>query len=216
LPLGYEREGDIRIAQGQAAQAVAWYEQALSRGQSSAGVIKLLRALHFSSNTRRTDEQIAAWLTQHPQDQLVRAYAAEYYLVTGRNRNAIAQYEYLLRLTPKRAAYLNNLATLYQRERDARAQATAERALELAPNAPGIQDTLGWILVEKGDVPAGLRWLKKALAAAPRAASVRYHYAVALARNGDTHQAKNELQALLAAQPRFPEAEAARKLLATL
>jgi putative PEP-CTERM system TPR-repeat lipoprotein len=216
LPLGYEREGDIRVAQGQSAQAVALYEQAVGHGPSSAGTIKLLRALHFSGNTRRADERLAAWLTQHPQDKQVRAYAAEYYLVTGRSRNAIAQYEYLLRLDPNRAAYLNNLANLYQRVRDTRAQATAERALKLAPDAPGIQDTLGWILVEKGEVSAGLGWLKKAVSAAPRAASVRYHYAAALARNGDTRQAKKELQALLATQVRFPEAEAARKLLATL
>jgi putative PEP-CTERM system TPR-repeat lipoprotein len=215
-PLGYEREGDIRIAQGRAAQAVAPYEQALDRGQSSAGITRLLRALHFSGDTRRADAQIAAWLTQHPQDRLVRTYAAEYYLVTGRNRPAIQQYEYLLRLDPNRAAYLNNLANLYQRERDPRAQATAERALKLAPDAPGLQDTLGWILVEKGEVRAGLEWLKKAASAAPRAASIRYHYAVALARNGDTRQAKKELQALLATQSRFPEAEAARNLLATL
>lgn len=215
-PLGYEREGDIRIAQGQAAQAVAPYEQALKRRQSTAATIKLLRALHFSGNTKRADEEIAAWLKQHPQDKLVRAYAAEYYLVTGRNRNAIAQYEYLLRLEPKRMDFLNNLATLYQRERDQRAQATAERALALAPDSPGIQDTLGWILVEKGELAGGLEWLKKAAAAAPRAASIRYHYAVALARSGNTPQAKKELQTLLAAQPKFPEAEAARKLLATL
>jgi putative PEP-CTERM system TPR-repeat lipoprotein len=215
-PLGYEREGDIRVAQGQADQAVAPYEQALKRGQSAAATIKLLRALHFSGNTRRADEQIAAWLTQHPQDKLMRAYAAEYYLVTGRNRNAIAQYEYLLRLEPKRADYLNNLANLYLRERDKRAQATAERALALAPDSPGIQDTLGWILVEKGELAAGLGWLKKAVSAAPKAASIRYHYAAALARSGDTPRAKKELQALLAAQPQFPEAEAARKLLATL
>jgi predicted Zn-dependent protease len=215
-PLGYEREGDIRVAQGQAAQAVVPYEEGLKRGESSAGMIKLLRALHFAGTTRRADEQIAAWLTKHPQDKPVRAYAAEYYLVTGRNRNAIAQYEYLLRLDPKQAAYLNNLANLYQRGSDKRAQATAERALALAPDSPGIQDTLGWILVEKGEVAAGLGWLKKAVAAAPRAASIRYHYAAALARNGDTRQAKKELQALLAVQPRFPEADIARKLLATL
>lgn len=215
-PMGYEREGDIRVAQGQATQAVTWYEQALSRGQSSAGTIKLMRALHFSGNTQRVDEQLATWLTQHAQDKLVRAYAAEYYLVTNRNRNAIAQYEYLLRLDPNRAAYLNNLANLYQREQDPRAQTTAERALKLAPDEAGIQDTLGWILVEKREVASGLAWLKKAVAAAPRAATIRYHYAVALVRSGDALQAKKELLTLLASQPNFPEAGAAQKLLATL
>jgi hypothetical protein len=45
---------------------------------------------------------------------------------------------------------------------------------------------------------------------------VRYHFAVALARDGNAPQAKKELQTLLATQRRFPEYEAARKLLATL
>jgi len=216
LSLGFEREGDVRLAQGQPAQAVASYEQALNRGQSSNGTVKLLRALHFSGKTANVDQRLTTWLKQHPQDKLVRAYAAEYYMVTQRNSTAIAQYEYLLRSEPNRADYLNNLANLYQHEGDKRAQATAERALKLAPEAAGIQDTLGWILVEKGENSAGLSWLEKAVAAAPRAATVRYHYAVALARNGDKAKAKKELQSLLATQPRFPEAEAAQKLLATM
>ncbi|MEQ1591236.1 MAG: XrtA/PEP-CTERM system TPR-repeat protein PrsT [Thiobacillaceae bacterium] len=214
-PLGFEREGDVWLSQGQAAQAVTWYEQALNRGQTPNGIVKLLRALHFSGHSQRADERLATWLTQHPQDRRVRAYAAEYYLVTERNRNAIAQYEYLIQSEPNQTTYLNNLATLYQREQDVRAQATAERALKLAPDSPGIQDTLGWILLEKGELTPGLAWLKKATSAAPRSASIRYHYAVALARSGNTLQAKKELQAILATQIRFPEAEAARKLLAT-
>lgn len=215
-PLGYEREGDVLVAQGQPAQAVTWYERALSHGQSSSGVVKLLRALHFSGNTVSVDKQLAGWLKLHPEDKYVRAYAAEYYMVTRRNRNAIAQYEYLVRLEPNRATYVNNLASLYQREQDKRAQATAERALKLAPNEPGIQDTLGWILVEKGQVASGLELLKKAVSSTPRTAAMHYHYAVALARSGDTLQAKKELQSLLAKQPNFAEAEAARKMLATL
>lgn len=215
-PLGFEREGDVRVAQGQAKQAVESYAQALRLTESSVGTLKLLRALHFSGDTARTDAKLAEWLKIHPQDRLVRGYAAEYYLVTGRSRSAIAQYEYLIRLQPDQAAYLNNLANLYQREKDQRAQATAERALKLAPDEPGIQDTLGWILVEKGEVAAGLGLLKKAAARAPRAATVRYHFAVALAKSGNRPQAKKELQSLLAGDSDFAEADAARKLLATL
>ncbi len=215
-PLGFEREGDIRLAQGQAAQAVISYDQAINRAPSSTGVIKLLRALHFSGNTQRVDERLAVWLTQYPKDLQVHAYAAEYYLITERNRNAIAQYEYLLHQLPEQAPYLNNLAILYQRVQDKRAQATAERALKLAPNSAGIQDTLGWILVEKGEVEAGGLLLKKAVSGAPRAASVRYHYAVALVRQGKTTEAKKELQILQTSRTPFPEVEVARKLLATL
>ena len=80
----------------------------------------------------------------------MRTYAAEFYMASNRNRDAIAQYEEVLKLSPQNALALNNLANLYQREKDGRALATAEQALKLAPEHPGIQDTLGWILVEQG------------------------------------------------------------------
>lgn len=215
--LGFEREGDIWFAQKQLARATGSYTQGLNRGESSAGIIKLLRTLQLLGDTHRADEMVAAWVSKHPKDSRVRAYAAEYYLVTGRNRNAIVQYEYLLQSAPNQVSFLNNLAMLYQREKDARAQATAARALKLAPDSPGIQDTLGWILLEKGEVVSALSWLKKATSTAPQAKTIRYHYAVALARNGNTSQAKKELKALLdSKQPDFPESASARKLLATL
>lgn len=215
-PDGYELEGDVYMRQGKPAQATALYERAFALGKSSMGFVKLGRSLHFSGATGRLDPQLVAWLDKNPDDRLVRAYAAEYFMATGRLPQAIAHYERLIREQPERADYLNNLATLYQRTNDRRAQPTAERALELAPDVPGIQDTLGWILVGQGDVAGGLKWLEKALAGAPQAASIRYHHAAALARSGDKERAKKALQALLAAEPRFPEADAARKLLATL
>lgn len=215
-PDGYEFEGDVLMRMGKPAQAVPLFERAFDLGASSVRFVKLGRSLHFSGATGRLDRQLVAWLAKNPDDRLVRAYAAEYFMDTGRLPQAIAHYEFLLRAQPQRADFLNNLATLYQRTNDRRAQATAERALELAPDAPAIQDTLGWILVGRGDVAGGLKWLEKAVAGAPKAATIRYHYAVALAKSGETQRAKKELQSLLAAEPRFAEADAARKLLSTL
>ena len=80
---------------------------------------------------------------------------------TKQNQEAIAQYEALLKLKPNGALDLNNLANLYQSEKDSRAMATAELALRLAPDNPAVQDTLGWILVEQGQLPRALDLLAK-------------------------------------------------------
>ena len=146
----------------------------------------------------------------------MRGYVAAYYMLNGRNNEAIAQYQEIQRQTPNSALVLNNLANLYQREQDNRALTTAEQALKLAPDNPAIQDTLGWILVEQGQAPRGLELLRKAVAKPPKVASIRYHYAVALARTGDNIQARKVLEDVLRHEPKFPEAEAAKILLKNL
>lgn len=212
-PLGFEREADILLDQKRLPQAIQAYEQALARGAGSAQLIKLHRAYLQAGNAQAADRRLTAWLKQHPDHYAVRAYAANHYTASGRHKEAIAQYQEIQRQTPANVIVLNNLASLYQREGDSRALATAEQALKLAPDNPSVQDTLGWILVEQGQVKRGQEWLRKALAAAPGHATIRYHYSVALARSGSKAQARDELEKLLADSPQFPDAENARALL---
>lgn len=214
--LGYEREADIQLVQKRLPQAVKAYEQALAKGAGSAGFVKLHRAHTLAGNAKAADQQLSDWLGRHPNDTVVLTYAAEHAMRNNRNKEAIAQFEALQRRIPDNSAVLNNLAYLYQVEKDPRAAKTAEQALKLAPDSPAIQDTLGWILVAQGQIRRGLELLQKAATAAPRAPSIRYHYAVALARDGNNEQAKKELRALLLAHPQFPDAEAAKALLARL
>lgn len=212
-PLGFEREADILLGQKRLPQAIQAYEQALARGAGSALLIKLHRAYLQVGNAQAADQRLTAWLKQHPDHHAVRAYAANHYTASGRYKDAIAQYQEIQRQAPANVVVLNNLASLYQREGDSRALATAEQALKLAPDNPSVQDTLGWILVEQGQVKRGQEWLRKALMAAPRHATIRYHHAVALARSGNRTQARAELEKLLADSPQFPDAAHARVLL---
>jgi len=215
-PQGFDREADILFGQKRLPQAVQAYEQALDKGAGSAGLIKLFRAQIMSGDTKQAEQRINDWLKQHPKDNAVRAHAAEYYLVNGRNKEAIALYLEIQRQAPGNVLVLNNLASLYHREKDGRALATAEQAYKLAPNNPVVQDSLGWILVEQGQAPRGLELLRKALAKAPKVASVRYHHAVALARTGKKTQARVELEKLLKDTPNFEESGAAAALLKSL
>jgi Flp pilus assembly protein TadD len=90
---------------------------------------------------------------------------------------------------------------------------TAEHALRLAPDHPGVQDTLGWILVEQGQAARALDLLRKAADKAPKAATIRYHLAVALANSGKKPEARKELEQLLSSGQKFPETEQAKTLL---
>lgn len=215
-PVGFEREADILLSQKRYPQAIRAYEQALAKGPGPAGLIKLHRALFLAGDTRAADQRLASWMKQHPEDPVVQIYAAEVYTLTQRNREAIALYEVILKRNPNNPATLNNLAILYQREKDSRALTTAERALKLAPESPAVQDTLGWVLVQQGQLPRGLDLLRKAAAKAPYATGIRYHYGAALARSGRKSEAKRELKAALASGQNFPELSEAKALLDSL
>jgi len=215
-PVGFLREGDILLIQKRPTQAAQAFGQAITKGAGSSGLIQQHRALTLAGNTQLADQRLTDWIRQHPNDSNVRAYAAEYHAANGRNQQAIAEYQAILRQAPENVLILNNLANLYLHERDKRALPTAEQANKLAPGNPVIQDTLGWILVEQGQTARGLDLLRKALAQMPKNPSVRYHTAAALARSGDKVQARKALEQLLAETPSFEEQEAAKRLLNSL
>ncbi len=215
-PIGYSSEADILMTQKQYAQAIKMYEQASARGAGSTGFINLHRAYSLAGNTAAADQQLKTLVRQYPTDSAARLYAAEVHTSSGRIRDAIAQYEELLKAKPNDIVALNNLAGLYLQVRDSRALPMAEKALKLAPNQPPIQDTVGWILVETGELSRGRDLLRSAAAHAPNALTIRYHYAVALARSGDKAAAKKELESIVKTRRKFPEHESAKSLLSSL
>jgi Tfp pilus assembly protein PilF len=167
-----------------------------------------------------TDEgfgELERWTTSHRDARALQAMLAEGYLGAGRNREAIAAFEKMIAADPKSVFALNNLAWVYHLEKDARAVPTARRAFELAPRAPQIADTYGWLLLERGDHAEALRILQETDAAAPLLdPESRYHLAAALARNGKREEAAHQLSQLLEEAGAFPARPAAEALAASL
>ena len=215
-PLGFDREANIQSSQKHYPLAIKAYKQALDRGAPTASLINLLGTMSAAGDMQGADRFLAAWIKQHPNDRGARSYAAGLYLLGGRNKEAITQYEALKRFSPDDPSVLNNLAILYQRESDPRALATAEQALKLVPENAAVLDTLGWILVEQGQFKGGLDLLGKAVNKAPKAGSIQYHLAIALARSGNKVEAKKRLIQLASSGLRFPEQEAAKAILKSL
>lgn len=213
---GHQLEGDILMARQQPARALEAYGRAFAFTPNAELTIKISHALRLAGKPDQAAARLSQWLRAHPDDLRVQLFRAESLMREAKHAQAAAQLEAIVARHPQQAVALNNLALSYQRMGDKRARAVAEKAVAAAGGQPGVVDTLAWILVEEGEVARGLAMLKEAHAKAPQARDIRYHLAVALSRSGERAAARLHLESLLAAKGGFPEAESAKRLLASL
>lgn len=215
-PVGYLLEGDLLMAQKKPDLAAKLYEQAHTSGMNGQTLVKLHAALNGAGKNKEADSRMTQWLKDHPADAATRLYLAGTLLAAKQSKAAVEQYQIILRQDPNYVPALNNLAWLLHQEKDPHALEYAEQAYRLKPDNAAILDTLGWILVEQGNVNRGLPLLQKAASLAPDAAVIRYHLAVGLMKSGDKAKAKKELEQLLASGKSFSQVEEARALLKSL
>jgi tetratricopeptide (TPR) repeat protein len=125
-------------------------------------------------------------------------------------------YKNILKTYPNNVVTLNNLAWVLGQLNDPTAIEYGQKALSLAPNAPAVMDTVGWLYVEKGDIPKGLELLNSAHQRAPGIASIQLNLAKALIKAGQGPAAREHLEALSRLPGDTPVRQEAEKLLATL
>ena len=111
-------------------------------------------------------------------------------------KSAARHYQAIVAQQPDNAMVLNNLAWVSGELGDPKALSYAEKAAALAPTNPSVLDTLGMLLIKKGDVTQGLEKLQQAAQRAPNQSDIRLHLAKALIKAGDKEAARKELDAL--------------------
>jgi putative PEP-CTERM system TPR-repeat lipoprotein len=207
---GLVLEGDVEAAQGNNAAAVDRYTRALQLRPVSIVVLRRFQA-QSRGHLAGAVEGLKDWLRQHPDDGAVRFNYAEALQAKGDRPGAIAEYERILTAAPNSAPTLNNLAWLYVEAHDQRAIETARKAYAVSPKTPAIADTLGWALVEQGQIAEGLGFLRN-VAGGGADPNIRFHFAAALAKAGDKAESKQVLDSILAGADRFDSRAAADKL----
>jgi predicted Zn-dependent protease len=178
--------------------------------------VKLITALNSAGKTKEADARLAAWRKASPDDPAPIMMQADRLLASKSYREAVPLLEGIVKQNPNQVAALNNLAYAYDQLKDARAEPTAERAFKLDPRNPSVNDTLGWMLAERGEVKRAVPMLQLARTLAPNQPEIGYHLGVALAKGGDKAAAKKQLAAVLAAKQPFDGQEQARALLQQL
>lgn len=210
---GLQLLGDLSQAQGDEDQALNYYEQAFAMAKTP----YLIGALHqLYLKLGKLEPAIVAlrsFLEVAPGDNVNRLRLANTHQLLGQNREALAVYGVLEKAAPKNIVVLNNTAWLYWLEGDDRALQYAQRSYDLAPDRAEVVDTLGWVMLHKGDRKKALEYIQIASSRAPTNAEIHYHLGVALSKNGQNDQAVKELRRTLRDYPDFVEAAAARELL---
>jgi tetratricopeptide (TPR) repeat protein len=110
------------------------------------------------------------------------------------NRSAEAQrtFERVLTLDPKAGVAANNLAWLYLENGGSvdLALNLAETAKSVLPNAPEVNDTLGWAYYKKDLLPSAIRALRRSLELDPKNPTTMYHLALAYEKSGERQEAR--------------------------
>jgi tetratricopeptide (TPR) repeat protein len=144
---------------------------------------------------------------------------------SGNFNAAIEDYRRVVDDRPNDAPVLNNLAydLAEYANRPDEALGYAQRAKELAPNVPAIDDTIGWVYYRKGLYNSALQYFRTATAKGSdpqftpeTLARCKFHLAMAYCRNGDHEQGQRAFDEAVKLAPQLPEAKVSRELLAAL
>ena len=134
---------------------------------------------------------------------------------TGKRDQAKPIYEQLLKIAPDNPIALNNLAYIKAEEGSDLDQALTmvQKALQKAPTAPDIADTLGWIYIKKNLSDDAVRVYKDLVAKDPTNAIFHYHFGMALLQKGDRPSARMELEKAIQNKPSKDDDVKIRELL---
>lgn len=194
---GLALEADAMRAQNKPALALPLYEKVFAQQKTPQLMITIHGLMVQLGKEKEADSRLAQWRADNPTDMLTAMYGAERDIAKKQYKSAMPQLVAILKQIPDNAAALNNLAWVYQQEKDPKALETAEHAYRVAGDAPAVMDTLGSILTERGDTKRSVPLLQKAVSLAPAAPDLRLHLAQALAKSGDKVNARKELQQII-------------------
>ncbi len=208
--------GNIAMHQRKWDVAVKAFGDALAAQKSPYVVKRLHAALSRAGKKREADDLASDWIARNTADMETRLYLAGVLQLGGDAAKARDLYRQVLEIDPKNILALNELALLLQAVNDPQAVGFAERAYVLQPNSSAVGDTLGWLLVESGDLARGQQILERAVKAAPWNNEARYHYALALIKGGDKTAARSNLKQAIDSPEEFAQRADAQRLLQSL
>ncbi len=205
----------ILMEKNEGGQAIAVLEQALVETPSPA----ITRALfQLRQKLGLQDEAVLglkSWVATNPDDVGALDLLGDAHVARQELDAALPYFERAHQLTLNDPVLMNDLSWVRHQLGRPGAEDLARRAYQISQN-PAIGDTLGWILVQKGETEDGIRLLREAHQGLQDNPDIRFHLAYALHDQGDAEGAKALLRELENWPQPFMERERALELLERL
>lgn len=162
-------------------------------------------------NLDEARRRLSGVITSDPNNKTGHLLLAELEMTAGKNPAAIDQYRQAVALDGEDAMALNAFAYLLAESKQVdEALRYAQKAKELAPDSPAVDDTMGWIYYQQGSYPLAVIHLEAATAKEGTAVR-KYHLAMAYLKAGKPDRGRQTLDVALKMNPNLPEAQVARQ-----
>jgi len=205
----------ILVKKNEGGQALAVLEQALAETPSSTISRELFLLRQRLGLLDEATLGLQSWVATNPDDIAALDLLGDAYVARQEFDAALPYFERAHQLTLNDPRLMNDLSWVRHELGRPGAEELARRAYQISQN-PAIGDTLGWILVQKGEVEDGLRLLREAHQGLQDNPDIRFHLAYALHRQGEADAAISMLRDLEAWPEPFMERDEALELLEQL
>lgn len=210
--------GGLRMMQGRTKDALDAYQMAVTRSPKWWSPYLGLATAQFAAKdsdaalaTLRKGEAVAA-----DKPDLLGVEIALYLDRSGKEDEAIRQYEEVIRRYPQSEGAANNLAMLlvtYKNDAASLDRAKSLSARFANSSNPSYLDTYGWVLFKRGEAAASVSVLERVVSKAPDAPVALYHLGMAQSQAGNTAQARGNLRRAVNSGAKFSGLEEAKATL---
>ncbi|MBX3634163.1 MAG: tetratricopeptide repeat protein [Rubrivivax sp.] len=218
-PAPHRAIGRLQLEAGAAEPALAAFDEALRRAPGFVPpMLDRVDALAALGRLPDAVTQLQAAERAAPQSPEVQLKFGDVHQTAQRWAEAEPRYLKTIELAPGNPLAYNNLAwmTVARGGDAARAVELARKAVELSPRSSPFHDTLGWAQRAAGDLAGAEASLRRAIELEPGVAGYHYHLGVVLADTKRAGPARAALQRSLELARQGPQADEARRLLASL
>jgi len=209
-------DGWFNLGTGNYAAAETALSAANKKSPDTETTILLVRAQWAQNMHDKAFTTMQNWLSGHPKDLVMLLQQAGAYLSLKRNDEARGVYAKIVSYYPNHLAALNNLAWLEQDRDLSQAIKHALNAQAIAPSDPYVKDTLGILMLKRGDVGQAGKLHQEAAKLAPDDPSIQLHWAQYLVSQKRFAESRKVLQGMLKNAASTPQAQEAKQLLETL
>ncbi len=204
----YFELGEAWRFQGDAARAIAAYEQAIERDPASAWTLRRLAdALVAKGDKARAAVNLNRAVRAAPHDARGWYAIGELHADTGRKTDAILDFQKAIAIDPDLPDAYNSLGSVFAETGKRQDAENAFRsALRVQPDLADAQANLGLLLASKDDLAEAAYHLERALTAKPDNTTARCNYAITLVRLNRPDEAEKQLELALQTDANMAEA----------